>query len=254
MVDVVGLDAGKDVVSLDFILKDRPKFHEGELEVAGSFDPGQSFWTRANVGRLVNRVPMFYGIGDEAARFIGSSLDKGSRSLEIGLGLSTLAFIMSGSEHVCITRIESEIELLKAYCVKHRIDLTKATFVCESSDKYLPTHPHRELDVVLVDGKHAFPFPVLDWYFTADQLKRSGLMIIDDVQLKTVRILKDFLDVDPRWKRVAYFDQKTVVYEKLADEVHDVAWHMQPYAFHGSRVHRVKALALRAANRLRGRS
>ena len=253
MLDEIAIDADGKSASLEFVLQDRPKFHEGELEIAGSFDPSQSYWKRASVARLINRVPMFYGIGGDAARFISNSVGKGSRSLEIGLGLSTLAFIMKGGEHVCITRIASEIELLKAYCGKHGIDLSNATFICESSDKYLPTHPHRDLDVVLIDGKHAFPFPVLDWYFTADQLKRSGLMIIDDVQLKTVRVLKDFLDVDPRWKRVAYFDQKTVVYEKLVDEVHDVAWHMQPYAFQGSRLHRMKALAVRAANRLRGR-
>ena len=153
MLDEIAIDADGKSASLEFVLQDRPKFHEGELEIAGSFDPSQSYWKRASVARLINRVPMFYGIGGDAARFISNSVGKGSRSLEIGLGLSTLAFIMKGGEHVCITRIASEIELLKAYCGKHGIDLSNATFICESSDKYLPTHPHRDLDVVLIDGK-----------------------------------------------------------------------------------------------------
>lgn len=240
-------------VSLEFVLKDRPRFHKGELEVSGSFDPKQSLWGKAAIDRLTDGNLTSYGIGNEAARFIANSVGKNSRSLEIGLGLSTLAFVMQGGEHVCVTRIADEIALLKAYCAKHGIDLSRTTFVAESSDEYLPTHPHRDLDVVLIDGKHAFPFPVLDWYFTADQLNRSGLMIIDDVQLKSVRVLTDFLNVDTRWKRVASFDEKTIVYEKLVDKVHDVAWHMQPYVIQGSTLHKVKRLGMRAVNKVLGR-
>jgi hypothetical protein len=37
----------------------------------------------------------------------------------------------------------------------------------------------------------------------------------------------------PRWSFVAGFGDKTFAYHKLVDSVHDVAWHMQPYLFHG---------------------
>jgi hypothetical protein len=48
------------------------------------------------------------------------------------------------------------------------------------------------LDIVLIDGAHAFPFPFLDWYFTASALKAGGLLVIDDVQIATGTILADF--------------------------------------------------------------
>jgi hypothetical protein len=57
-----------------------------------------------------------------------------------------------------------------------------------------------ELDIVFIDGMHAFPWPILDWYSTADHLKVGGLMIIDHTQLPSVGILSEFLRVDsPRW-------------------------------------------------------
>ncbi|MGE0701926.1 MAG: hypothetical protein AB7O57_22700, partial [Hyphomicrobiaceae bacterium] len=96
-----------------------------------------------------------------------------------------------------------------------------------------------------------FPFPILDWFYTADRLKRDGLMIIDDVHLKTVRILKDFMDSDPRWDRAAGFDEKSFAYRKLADSVHDVAWHMQPYAFEGQNMHKLKKATTRAIDYMR---
>jgi hypothetical protein len=84
---------------------------------------------------------------------------------------------------------------------------------------------------VFVDGKHAFPWPILDWFYTADRLKRGGLMVLDDVHLRPVRILVDFMRVDPRWSFQRAFANQTIVFRKEQDSVHDVAFHMQPYSF-----------------------
>ena len=71
------------------------------------------------------------------------------------------------------------------------------------SDEVLPRLTGPPLDLVLVDGGHGFPAPILDWYYAASRLRQGGLVILDDLQLPQVRIgLHEFLDADPRWERV----------------------------------------------------
>jgi hypothetical protein len=61
----------------------------------------------------------------------------------------------------------------------------------------LPRCQLANLDLILLDGKHAFPWPVVDWFYTADRLKQGGLMIIDDAQMRSVGVLRDFMAADP---------------------------------------------------------
>jgi hypothetical protein len=224
---------------LAHILAERPKFHRGELEISRNYDPDESFLPRSVAHSIANTSLVHYGIGEEATRYFFDTVSSHSKTLEIGLGISTLAFSLKRAQHVCVTPMQSEIDEINVYGSALAIDMTNTTFVCESSDTYLPKCGLSQLDLVLIDGKHAFPFPMLDWYFTADRLARGGLMVIDDVQIKPVRIVKDFMDSDPRWELVTSFDHKTFVYRKLTDVVHDVAWHMQPYSFAGMNVHRL---------------
>lgn len=224
---------------LAHILAERPKFHRGELEISRDYDPDESFLSQSAARLIANSGLVHYGIGEKATRFLFETVGAGSKTLEIGLGISTMAFMLKRAQHVCVTPIQGEIDEIIAYGTTLAVDTTSTTFVCESSDTYLPRCGLGNLDLVLLDGKHAFPFPMLDWYFTADRLARGGLMVIDDIQIKPVRIVKDFMDADPRWELVASFDHKTFAYRKLTDVIHDVAWHMQPYSFVGINVHRL---------------
>jgi hypothetical protein len=54
-------------------------------------------------------------------------------------------------------------------------------------------------------------------------------MIIDDAQMRSVGVLRDFMAADPAWNLVRDFAGKTVVFQKARPYVHDVAWHMQPW-------------------------
>lgn len=51
----------------------------------------------------------------------------------------------------------------------------------------------KALDMMLIDGGHAFPSPSIDWYYLADTVKEGGYLVVDDTQLITGEILKDFL-------------------------------------------------------------
>ena len=128
----------------------------------------------------------------------------------------------------------------------------KVRFVQEPSERYLPRCEVEGLDLVLLDGKHAFPWPIVDWFFTADRLRKGGVMLIDDAQMHSVAVLADFMRVDPGWQLIRDFSGKTLAFRKVRESIHDVAWHMQPFAFHqlGGRTGAVN-LFRRLARRLR---
>jgi hypothetical protein len=57
---------------------------------------------------------------------------------------------------------------------------------------------------VFVDGGHGFPASIIDWYYAAGRLRDGGVVVLDDIQLASVRLgLFEFLDADPRWEPVA---------------------------------------------------
>lgn len=72
---------------------------------------------------------------------------------------------------------------------------------------------------------------MIDWFYTADRLEQGGIMLIDDGQLKSVRILVEFMNVNPAWSILESYEDKTFAFRKERRSIHDVAWHMQPFNF-----------------------
>jgi predicted O-methyltransferase YrrM len=76
------------------------------------------------------------------------------------------------------------------------------------SQDWLPRVDLPDLDLVLVNGGHAFPVPFLDWYYGAEKLKVGGLMVVDNTHLPTGTRLADFMGVDPRWDPIVRDDRR----------------------------------------------
>lgn len=214
---------------LQQIIADRPSFHRNETEIDRSFDPRESLLPYEAATKVASPGLTCYGIAPDVLSFIANTVGEESRTLETGAGCSTLVFAIRGSEHIAVTRSQSEITLITQYATQRKIPLSKVSFVQESSDRYLPRCEASALDLVLLDGKHAFPWPIVDWFFTADRLRKGGVMIIDDAQMRSVSILAEFMQVDPGWKLIRDFSGKTLAFRKIRDSVLDVAWHMQPF-------------------------
>jgi len=60
----------------------------------------------------------------------------------------------------------------------------------------------------------------VDWCYTAEPLRVGGLMVVDDLQLVTARILADFMRADERWDEV-HRDQRFAVYRKRVHPIRD---------------------------------
>jgi predicted O-methyltransferase YrrM len=212
------------------IFADRPLLHR--IDEIGDFRTERSALPVEMRDQLASmRGRQNWGVSKEFGRYLLDSIESNMRTLETGAGVSTLIFALGGSDHVAVAPWLDELDELRKYAVRVGIDVSRVDFVASASEDYLPKLTPVELDLVFIDGKHAFPWPILDWYYTADRLKVGGLMILDDTQLPPVRMLSEFLRADtPRWRFLKTVGEWTDIFEKRVRSVHDVAWHEQPWA------------------------
>jgi predicted O-methyltransferase YrrM len=213
---------------LEELIAARPRFHEAETEVKRPFDASESFLPASEASRIQSAELAHYGIGEEVLRFIAAETTADARTLEIGAGSTTLVFGIQRTEHITVCPSAAEIARIRQYASDHGIDLSRVSFVVEASEDYLPRADVGALDLVLLDGKHAFPWPMLDWFFTAPALRTGGLLLVDDVHLRAVATLVDFLAAETSWEDAGDFG-KTRAFRKMREEILDVAWHMQPW-------------------------
>jgi len=169
------------------------------------------------------------GVSEEVLHFISEHIDRSSHTLETGCGLSTTILAFLGARHICITPARNEIERVQEYCRNHGIATDGITFYPQGSETILPNLDCEPLDLVLIDGRHGFPAPFIDFYYTADKLKIGGLLVIDDTYLWTGDVLKQFLLLEPEWKIEADFAPRACVFRKLADGTQSKEWAQQRF-------------------------
>lgn len=173
--------------------------------------------------------PISWAIGDDVLRFISDHAVEGSRTMETGAGMSTIVFANSRSAHTAIAPSSDEFNKIRAFCRIHDIDLSQTNLVEGYSETVLPGLINTcQLDLFLVDGRHAFPSPYIDWYYGARMLRVGGIMVVDDTQLLTGAVLRDFMTEDDFWEIVVDFS-KTTVFRKIRDGFESVEWNQQPY-------------------------
>jgi hypothetical protein len=245
-IDPLGEGPMSQIAILERIFAERPSFHR-IAETPQGFRAERSalpFGQRDYFASLKGRQD--WGISPNFGRFLMDAVTPNMQTLETGAGISTLIFAIGGAKHIAIAPWQDEMDAIRDYATTAGIDMSRVGLIASPSEKLLPTLNIPELDIVFIDGMHAFPWPILDWYYTADRLKIGGLMILDDTQIQAVGCLAKFLKADtPRWKYVTTAGEKTDVFQKIAS-VHDVAWHEQPW-----NIAPAPSIFVRAKNRLR---
>jgi predicted O-methyltransferase YrrM len=159
---------------------------------------------------------------------IASRCPPGARTLETGLGVSTALFLSLGARHTCVVPSDDEVEALRRYCEDRDISTHGLRVELGRSEDVLPRLETEPLDVVLIDGAHGFPTPMIDWFYGASRLRRGGVVVVDDLQLPAVGIMADFLDADPRWQPVGRTD-KWAAFERLSEGPLAEDWYVQPF-------------------------
>jgi hypothetical protein len=164
-------------MDLDTLLASPPVLHENDS------------------GSLVN-----WGASSRLLKYLDRSLTEDSVTLETGAGLSTIVFALNRCHHTVIVPDPNLAERIQQWCRENKVSTDRLNFVIDTSQRVLPDlELPSDLDVCLIDGAHGFPLPFLDWFYMSQYLKSGGLVIVDDVQIWTGRVLFDFLSSEPDW-------------------------------------------------------
>jgi hypothetical protein len=193
--------------TLDLLIEERPSLHQSAT------------------GQNIN-----YAINDRVLVWLADNLRPGQRTLETGCGYSTIMFTSVGTQHTAIAPAQAEFDRIAQWCAANGISTAATTFIVRPSESVLPTLELPELDVVLIDGQHSFPYPMLDWFYTAQRLKVDGQLILDDIHMRAVYVLYDFLTREAgRWE-LETRRSNTAVFRKLViDPLNDISWREQPW-------------------------
>lgn len=75
------------------------------------------------------------------------------------------------------------------------------TFVEGPSQQTLPKFRFdAKLQLALIDGPHAYPFPDLEYYYFYPYLDTGALLVLDDIHIRSIHNLFEFLRSDPMFR------------------------------------------------------
>ncbi len=179
---------------------------------------------RADPPRLHASGSAYWGLAWPALEWLVANVKPGMATLETGAGSSTIVFASAGADHEAVSPFADEHERIKEECARRGIDASRLRFHVGSSHEVLPRWEPRPLDLVLVDGAHGFPYPIVDFWHLAPHVKIGGLMLLDDAYMAPVGMLVDHLRTRPSWEVVGPVGYRTVIVKKLADDLPDFDW------------------------------
>lgn len=122
-------------------------------------------------------------------------------SMETGTGRTTIVLSHVSARHLTFALEESPNlqSLARDWMRRETVE-----WVLGPTQRMLPARRFDSpLDFVLIDGPHAYPFPELEYYFTYPHLRPGAWLVVDDVQIPTIRHLYRFLREEPmfQWER-----------------------------------------------------
>lgn len=198
----------KTLKILETLLREDPKFHGRDL--AGTQN---------------------YAIHPIVLEWMATKLPRGGRTVETGCGYTTIVLASLASGHTVISPFTEEHDLIRKWCASHGISTDHVEFIAKPSQEVVPNLPFQPLDFVLIDGDHAFPAPFIDWYYLADMLKVGGHVAVDDTQIPTGAILREFLLAESgRWRLDSELGKTSIfTRETDLDVAKGIMWMEQPF-------------------------
>ena len=167
----------------------------------------------------------YLGLAWPALEWLEQNVHPGMTTLETGSGSSTIVFAARGAQHTAISPVADEHARIARWCGERGIATDRVRFIAASSHTALLNEWTPEpLDLVLIDGAHSFPFPVLDWLYTAEHLSVGGRVLVDDAYQPAVNVLARYLRSHPSWELEVVPGHRTPVFRKVAEAALSFDW------------------------------
>jgi Methyltransferase domain len=159
----------------------------------------------------------YWGLAWSALAWLEENVRPQWSTLETGAGASTIVFAAAGTAHEAVTPDAGEEERIRGRCAELGIDDACVTFRIGASHEFLARWEPRPLDLVLVDGAHGFPYPILDWWHVAPHVRVGGTVLLDDAYLPAVSAIVDFARDSEAWRVDDAVSFRTARLTKLTD-------------------------------------
>lgn len=188
--------------------------------------------------KILEAQPNLHGAGTVSADALHAMVKHaGNRiirhSAETGCGATTLMLSHLSKQHTVFA-----LDIGGSVANVRRSPLLRegaVSFIIGPSQRTLPQHDFAEkLQLVLIDGPHGYPFPDLEYYFLYPYLDSGALLILDDIQIRSIHNLFNFLRDDAMFRldevvRTTAFFTRTAAptFDPLGD-----GWHHQGYNKH----------------------
>ena len=160
----------------------------------------------------------YWGLAWAALGWLEANVREGWSTLETGSGASTIVFAAAGAQHEAVTPDAGEEARIRTRCSELGIDSSGVTFRIGPSHEVLARWEPRPLDLVLIDGAHGFPYPILDWWQVAQHVRVGGIVLLDDAYLPAVAAIVDFARTSPAWRVEDAVSFRTARLTKLSDD------------------------------------
>lgn len=208
----------------------------GPLALAcAAVEPDHAQRSRDAIEALHRDRPGFHGSGGEARwdvspgmlRALASHVAPGAATVETGCGASTVVFAAAGAEHVVITPDPSEFARVLEYCERIAVPTATVQLREGSSDVVLPALQDERFDLVLIDGAHSFPLPVVDFHYLSRRLRVGGVLLLDDVFIPAVGVVHRHLSTSDDWTVIGPIDDQAVAYRLRSEPTPYDFWRVQ---------------------------
>src|SRR5262245_53877258 len=187
----------------------------------------------------VSQLPSFWhGAGSVTSDVLAAIARHASgrrirHSLETGTGKSTLVLSHVSEEHTVFARDDrGQGDSLSRVQGSPLLRRESVTFVIGPTQRTLPLfdfgHP---IDLAMLDGPHAYPFPELEYYFVYPHLAEGAILIVDDIHIPTFYNMFCVLREEEMFRllevvgNTAFFARTSV---PLFDPISD-GWELQQY-------------------------
>jgi Methyltransferase domain len=175
---------------------------------------------------------MGWGIDEEVILWLADRVSDSWNTLETGCGVSSIVFALKAGRHTMIAPHGKAHTRVRDWCAERGVSTDHVKSIVGSSQDELPRLVEDgPLDLVLIDGAHVFPLPMIDWYYTAVRLRVGGYVVIDDMHIRACSLLCEFLAAEEgRW-RLAEPVGRAQAFEKVSDELfpRGAGWTLQPW-------------------------
>lgn len=152
-----------------------------------------------NPPELIDRARAFHPWDAMAPAALEAIVQRGpfQRTAETGCGGSTIVLSHASAQHTAFA-VEGQDRTISELRKHTDLLAARVQFVDGETKQTLPRHEWQgDLDLVLLDGPHAYPLPQLEFTYLFPRIKTGGWLAIDDIQIPSVYELFEFLQKEP---------------------------------------------------------